>query len=300
MKLQLKSCEISLTDHCILKCAGFSHASPHLRARFTPPESIFADLQALAQVAQADELRVAGGEPLAHSQLLDILAAARKTAVASQITLITNGVLLHRAPLGLWQAIDHLRVSAYPGTKLGLTREEIHALAACHGISVTIDEIATFSRIFLNHKTAGPIARFIYQNCWIAHRGQCNLVHEGRFYKCPEAGFMAARLARLGISLDNKGQDGIALHDKPALQPSLQDYLNNRHKPLRACSYCLGTIGKSFPSQQLTNDGLNRELIQSDRFLLPLVSPKKILYSYLQTHPSTHRAAKAIKRLINF
>lgn len=297
-KIKLKACEISLSDHCNLKCAGCSHASPHLPKRLTEIETIERDLTALSQVLHASELRIAGGEPLLHSQLLDILHIARRSGVADTLTIISNGVLLRRAPEGMWDAIDHLRISAYPGIKLSLARDELSRLSQQHGFDLTINDIGIFNSVFLNRKLPTPLARFVYQNCTVAHRSRCNLVYEGRIYKCPEAAFMEERLALLGVDFRNKQHDSVALHDNPNLKDQLQAYLESKRNPLMACSYCMGTIGKEFPQTQLDKASAKHELKPEHRYFWSLISPRQLVYSYLENHQKTYHVAKRVKKLL--
>jgi len=107
-KIHRRSVEYNLTEHCNLRCRGCGHASPLLPEKFASLAAFRADLEALAEAFHSDELRIVGGEPLLHPQLLDFLREARRINVADRIVLYTNGVLLYKASVELWQLVDEI------------------------------------------------------------------------------------------------------------------------------------------------------------------------------------------------
>ena len=86
----------------------------------------------------------------------------------------------------------------------------------------------------------------------------CHTVHDGRFYKCAKASVLELRLAGCGIEVANRARDGVALHGNLCLAEELSRYLLSS-EPLRACTWCLGTDGKSFSHHQLDGAGLQME-----------------------------------------
>src|SRR5262249_61796270 len=63
-------------------------------------------------------LRVLGGEPLMHPNLLDIMMAVRESHIAEKIEITTNGVLLPRLERRFWEMVDSVRISLCPGHSL--------------------------------------------------------------------------------------------------------------------------------------------------------------------------------------
>src|SRR5687767_9091206 len=110
-KIFRKAVEFNLTEHCNLKCARCDHASEALPAKFADLDSFRADLEALAAVLHARELKLLGGEPLLHPRLPDFLRVARASGIADTITVVTNGVLLHRTDPSVLAMADRIRVS---------------------------------------------------------------------------------------------------------------------------------------------------------------------------------------------
>jgi MoaA/NifB/PqqE/SkfB family radical SAM enzyme len=254
-KVTRRSVEYNLTEHCNLSCYGCDHASPLLPKKFASVEAFSSDLQALAQVFHSQNLRIVGGEPLLHPQLIDFLTEARRIGIADNIVLWTNGVHLHEAPDELWEVIDRLRISSYPGVKRKLDDEKCANICKAHNVHLHIEYIEHFDVITVNNCiTDTELVKAIYQDCKSRGEWSCHTIYEGRFYKCPVAPFTGTRLALRGVTFDNIPLDGIALHDNPNLYEELSDYLNDP-KPLAACSYCLGSSGPSVAHRQLNHRG---------------------------------------------
>ena len=114
-KLRRFSVEYNLTEHCNLSCYLCDHASPLLPKKFAVVEEFVRDLEALSQVFHSTQLRIVGGEPTLHPELLRFLSEARRIGIADNIVLLTNGVQLHRMPVELWGLINDLWISVYPG-----------------------------------------------------------------------------------------------------------------------------------------------------------------------------------------
>lgn len=252
-KLTRLSVEVSLTEHCNIRCHACAHASPLLSPKFAALEAFSRDLEALATAFHSDELRIVGGEPLLHPDLLRFLREARRIGIADSIVVYTNGVLLHQMPDDFWRLTDQLHVSAYPGVRRRLDDEACARLCHAHGVELRIEHFRAFDQTLIgkridDHELVGAI----YRACRTAT--VCHTVHEGRFYKCPMAPIMGAWLALRKIDFESPATDGIVLHDNPTLRADLERYLESS-KPLAACSYCLGTSGEPVPHRQLDRAG---------------------------------------------
>ncbi len=247
------SVEYNLTEHCNLSCYGCDHASPLLPEKFAVVEEFSRDVEALARVFHSAQLRFVGGEPTLHPELLQFLREGRRVAVADSIVLYTNGVLLHEMPSELWDLIDELHISAYPGVRRRLDDAECARRCEAHGVKLDIEHFPEFTKTLINKRIKSKkLVEAIFLDCKTAL--ECNTVYEGRFYKCSIAPFMGTRLALQGIDFDNLASDGVALHDNPTLYADLDRYLNSR-TPLDACSYCLGSSGPLVTHHQLSRRG---------------------------------------------
>jgi hypothetical protein len=275
MKIEHFSFVYNMAEHCNLTCHGCDHASPLFPEKLTDFDEFKADLTALGEVYHSQQMRITGGEPLLHPRLLDFVEFAAQSGITDYLILVTNGVLLHAAPPRLWELIDEVWLSVYPQVKLRLPLEGYAEIAARHGVLFTPVHQDRFMLTLLNDRITNPLlVRAVFRACKMTGEWSCHTVHEGRYYKCSPAPFMGRRLARRGIALDSTA-DSVALHE-PDLSARLRGYLAD-DRPLRSCSYCLGTSGPEEPHHLLNRQGVeawwredHREAIQAvERALLP-------------------------------
>jgi len=249
-RFTVRSVEYPVTDHCNLSCRHCDHASPLLPAKLADVGQYQRDVERLARVLCAEEFRVIGGEPLLHPDLVALLTIAKASHISKVITLVTNGVLLHNAPAAIWGLIDRLWVSVYPRVALQVDLDDVRRRCEENGIVLDRRDIQVFKQTLVNTKIEDPaLVQQIFDRCMIAHRWRCYTIHEGRFYKCSPAPFMAARLKLRGVAF-SAPDDGVPIDEVPGLSERLQAYLSCT-QPLAACSYCLGASGFEFPHRQL-------------------------------------------------
>jgi len=248
-KILARSVEVNLTAHCNLACYGCDHASPVHAEEYLSVEEFAKDLAALAPVYHVFEFLLTGGEPLLHPRLLEVVDAIRASGVAEKITLMTNGVLLHKAPEALFDKIDKIGVSIYPGVKRQLDESAIRALAARHGLLLWYKPTNEFTKKLLHEENRdSELVRTVYSTCTL--RTSCHTIHKGRYFKCSPSPFLPDWLQRLGLDAKALERDGVPVRDNPDLREHLAAYLRDE-QPLGACSYCLGCVGKSAPMRQM-------------------------------------------------
>ncbi len=238
--------EVNAAEHCNLTCAGCSHLSPVMAKRNTTADTVARDLTALAAVYRARRVKLLGGEPLLNPALPALAEAVRASAICDEISVCTNGLLLHRMDKALWRLIDHLEISLYPGVRDGaINLDAIRRSADAHGVALEINRYNQFRVPYAEESRLTPEqALRVYKGCQIIHHWRCHTVHDGMFYACPQALFLARRFGpRSGWP-----GDAVAVHE-PGLGPRLNAYLARR-TPLQACQRCLGTAGKAFPHRQ--------------------------------------------------
>lgn len=242
--------EVDVVDHCNLACRSCSHLSPLASKKLLDVAELERDLSILATCFHAAEIRLVGGEPLLHPQLPELARAIRATGVADRVILMTNGLLLDRAPERLWDSIDCIEIYCYPGSEPSepvLQGAERNGLA--RKMKVKIKRIDAFRESYseLPFRDSSLVQR-VYSTCEIAHVWECHSVRDGYFYKCPEAHALPARLA--SRSAWKAQDDGIRLDRPETLFERLSAYLTDT-SPLNACRHCLGTVGKLFPHEQV-------------------------------------------------
>jgi organic radical activating enzyme len=244
--IHTESIEINAVDGCNLHCRSCSHLSPVLPPKNTAdPISLQRDLTLLSRWMRVEHVRLQGGEPLLHPDLIAVVEAIRSSNIAQRIRLVTNGVLLSRARPEVWNGIDEIQVSVYPGHEP--SAEDLHSWMS-HGMKHRVDIRLRPNDHFREAYTEVPtqnkdLVRRIYRSCMIAHVWRCYNVVDGFFYKCPQAHFLP-KVTRSGA------EDGIAITDDPTLGERLVEYLNSE-TPLSSCTHCLGAVGLPFPHEQV-------------------------------------------------
>jgi hypothetical protein len=196
---------------------------------------------------------------------LDFLSEARRIGFADETVVFTNGTLLHRMPAEFYPLVDRIWVSVYPGVRHKVDWPECSRLCMDHGVTLDVRRYDDFTHSLVNHPIEDPaLLKKIFKECTMVGKRGCPSVHEGRFYSCCTAPFIAPRLARMGVAFDNRDEDGVPLHGNPRLRAGIEALLE-REKPLKACTYCLGTSGPLVRHRQLDAAGRSEWLKEDDR-----------------------------------
>jgi cyclic pyranopterin phosphate synthase len=240
------SCELNAVDHCNIACLDCNHASPGVDANCADPDCVYNDFSRLAKVYHADSVKVLGGEPLLHPDLLSLITAVRKSKISEKIWLVTNGTLLHLMPDNIWKAIDQLEVSLYPETNLKMDRLLfIQKKAAQYHVHLTRYFYHTFRTTFSMVGTNDDnLVRRIYRACKLANLWGCQSVYQGHFFKCPQSIYIPKILD--ADKTHNFADNGLEILESHTFYKKLTKYLSLR-EPLKACRYCLGCVGKLRP-----------------------------------------------------
>jgi organic radical activating enzyme len=247
-----RSCEVNVVEHCNLRCRSCAHLSPVLPKHFVDPDALSSDLTALARSYHAKVLKLLGGEPLLHPDLLDIMMAARGSHVADKIEIWTNGLLLPRMERRFWEAADSVRISLYPGRSL--TQDQLDTCidrARSNGVPLRYKRYQAFQESYSEQGTDDPaLVKRIYTTCNSAHRWRCHTVANGWFFKCAQS-----YLIPKGMSPGPEAayRNGIQIDASPGFRDRLLSYLTSP-EPLPSCRNCLGSAGRYVEHQQVRRD----------------------------------------------
>lgn len=77
-----RAIEINAVRQCNLSCRSCSHSSPIAPCNEYNPEDIERDLLKISQYLHSEFVRLLGGEPLLHSNLLEVLKVIKKTNIS--------------------------------------------------------------------------------------------------------------------------------------------------------------------------------------------------------------------------
>ena len=238
------SCEINTVDHCNLGCTDCDHAAPAMVPKFADPDVVFRDLSLLSKSYKAEALKIIGGEPLLHPDLLALIRAVRKSGICNKIVLVTNGTLLHQMGSDIWKALDEIELSVYPETRkiLEMHMPVIQQNAEQHKVKL-IRYLYEYFRIPFSMVGTSDMSliKCIYGTCLRARIWGCHSIYEGYFFKCAQCIYIP-RIIDQFAAFDYK-KDGIKITGDSNFQDTLKNYLIS-NEPLNACRYCVGGIGK--------------------------------------------------------
>lgn len=244
-----EGCEINVVYHCNLSCRSCSHLSPTFKQEFVSPDRVFHDLQTLAKFYRPAYIKLLGGEPLLHPELIQVIKAIRQSGISERIQICTNGKLLLKMPDIFWEQVNEISLSLYPGQEPGYNDiKKIQSKAKNFNVSLSLSHFDNFRESYTELGTTDTqLVRRIYSTCKIVHIWRCHTVADGYFYKCPLSFLIPKVISNENPKLNH--QDGIKITDSSEFGGNLLDYLQSSN-PLLSCNHCLGSIGKLRPHEQ--------------------------------------------------
>jgi hypothetical protein len=246
--IQTHSLELHVTDHCNLRCAGCCVLSPLASRRFVTPAELARDLAWAGRVLRPSIFKLSGGEPLLSPDIVELARVVKESGIAPKVSMTTNGVLLGRAPDALFERLDAITLSIYPG--VGIDVDALAAVrerAARFGVALNEKLQDQFQSMTRAAPERDPTAvRAVFDSCWLRHR--CHTLRDGVLYACSRPPGIDA-LSTSGGRL--AAQDGISLAPRAGLAADVRAYLE-RPEPLASCTHCLGGTGAFVPFRQLT------------------------------------------------
>lgn len=243
-----KACEINVVDHCNLSCRACSHLSPTSVKHFEDPDKIFDSCSILGKYYCPKYIKLIGGEPLLHPNLIQVIDAIRRSGISNYIQVVTNGQLLTKMSDLFWQNIDAISISLYPGGEISSDNlKEFTQKARFYNVDFQYFYFDNFRESYSEVGTRDTtLIHRIYSNCKIAHKWRIHTVSQGYFYKCPQSLAIPKSINNDFLKPD---ADRIRITDSPEFAKDLLAYLEST-EPLSSCYYCLGSVGKLFAHEQ--------------------------------------------------
>lgn len=251
-RIRNSKCEINVAEHCNLSCQGCSHLSPVLPKHFVEPAQVSRDLSMLARHYRADEVRLMGGEPLLHPDLVSVVAAVRASGITPRVCVVTNGLLLARMGEPFFEAVDAVEISLYPGRSPTAEQQaRVGALARAHEVDLMATRVSQFRRPYteIRNRDEALVER-VYRSCKVAHEWRCHAVADGLFFRCPQSYFLPKVLTE---HFERPDVDALPIDDTDDFGERLLAFLN-APGPLASCSQCLGTSGSLVDHVQIRRD----------------------------------------------
>ena len=234
--------EYHLVDSCNLNCAGCSHYSSLVnKPTYKTVEDVVNEFNLLKSKVgnKLVNLRLLGGEPLMHPQICDCIKAIRKLFPYTNISLVTNGLLLDKMSQEFYdtclESNIRIRITDYGIIDLTTTINELKE----RGISA--DRYKVFAD---RNKTANL---WDYQrirltewkiDCFTKCRLKniCNNYRNGKIYLCPHIAYIGYFNKFFGKDIKVNETDYVSLEDVVSYE-DLMEKLNSM-KPNFCYQYC--------------------------------------------------------------
>ncbi|MDR2708880.1 MAG: radical SAM protein, partial [Elusimicrobiota bacterium] len=180
---------VDVVSHCNLNCKYCGHFSPLVKEQFMPREAFEKDMRRMSVLSGGDvgSIRLMGGEPLLHPELLDFLSITKKLFPKTTLIIVTNGILLQNKDDAFWQALKEMDViiylSKYP---IKINLKKIDDMAYKFGVRIDYVGLGTGVKTMFHcpfDLSGSQNATYNYLRCG-AGNGPCAQLENGKFFTC--------------------------------------------------------------------------------------------------------------------
>ncbi len=110
---------INIVEHCNLNCKNCCHFSSLAQEEFLDINIFEQDLKRLLELTKnrsylIKNIQLCGGEPLLHPELIKFLEISRKYFPTSDITIVTNGILLNQQSEEFYRSCSNYNIKIAP------------------------------------------------------------------------------------------------------------------------------------------------------------------------------------------
>ncbi len=240
----LEYMEFHITDHCNLNCAGCSHFSSLCREeKYIDFRDWKQDIKALKKVVKnIDLIRILGGEPLLHKDLVLFIRELKQIYPNSKIAVTTNGILVPK--------MDEILIEELKGDnvvlEITLYKPMIDRIEV---LSQFLKERGVKFQVLMHgasefHKVLVKEPRLSSEEARKKCPTNCRELYKGRMFPCPMAAFVFYyNRYYAGTYPEEKGLD---IYKENISICDLKQYLNS---PFELCKYCALPLeeDKDFP-----------------------------------------------------
>ncbi len=229
--------EIHLTDHCNLNCQMCDHFSPLAEEYYLDLQDFQKQMERLSFLfhKEAQFIRLLGGEPLLHPDVVSFFPITRACFPETDIKLYTNGLLLPAQTDAFWEACTKYNIiiviTKYPVKfdydKLQKTLEE-KKIPFYYENPEPIKSSWHFP-LDLNGTQNETIS---FKLCQMA--GKCIFLKDNILYPCTVPGNIVHFNRYFGTGIPLSEQDGINIFETDSADEIL-DFLCT---PIPFCKYC--------------------------------------------------------------
>lgn len=230
--------EVNLADHCNLNCQCCNHFSPIASYTFLNIVQYENDIKRMAELFEGkiNTLALLGGEPLLYPQIERAMQISREYLPETEITIVTNGLLLPQMKDSFWKACREwkvaLLVTKYP---IGFNYEGCVDKAKAENVKCAIsydsETLKTTYKLPLKENAVlNPYKN--YMKCY--HANQCVVLREGRLYTCPLCANVHHFNKFFGKNIPEREANSIDIYAASSYE-EIDDFLKT---PIPMCEHC--------------------------------------------------------------
>lgn len=239
----LENIEIHVVDHCNLNCYGCDNFSPIAKPWLIKVDNYCNQLEQLAKISnkEINEIRIMGGEPLLHPDILDIIRITRNIFNESTITLLTNGILLHEMNENFWLTLKEYNVqiwlSIYDKNKVNyyslfdifdrykINHRESHSSLLNNSNCSIFHNLSLVQNSTLNFKENWDL-------CYLA-RGNCTTLRNGKIFHCECSSLIDIFNKKFNTNFIISENDYMDIYTN-----TFEEICEFIQKPIPFCKYC--------------------------------------------------------------
>ena len=236
-KHEILDFEVHLCEHCNLNCRYCDHFSPIAEEAYTSIEDLDKDFSKLASLGAEyiGRIKLLGGEPLLHNQLLDIVKMTRHYFPYSYIEICTNGLLLKKQKELFWEVLHnydiHILITKYPIKDLDFS--DVLQTAEKSEVDIKFVNVEEKTMWMLPVDLTGTQNHMKnYYSCW--RFNECVTLDHGKIFDCPRVAHIHHFNNYFGKHIPVTDKDYISLESVESLDEILE-YLS---KPIPFCRWC--------------------------------------------------------------
>lgn len=227
--------EVHLTHQCNLNCASCTHYAPLYTGKyFKPIEEYMKEIAQLAALYQRSlyQIRLLGGEPLLHPDIISFCAATRYAFPYTSIEIVTNGILLPTMPQKFFDGLKKYDIGIYL-SDYNLS-PKIRECLQKSGVQFRCGERPTFIKPALNLRGDQDYKATFY-DCKQCMSDECTQLRDGKLYHCPTEAYFDFFLNYFNIELKDFKWEDLGIDIFKSSVEEIEKYLKS---PSQFCKYC--------------------------------------------------------------
>ena len=193
-RVKIYNLEMNVSLACNLKCEYCSHFGRYMKGAI-PFDELSVWYKTWNQKIVPQNVRVMGGEPLLHPDILEIIQMTRNDWPDSSVELITNALLIPKMSEAFFTVLrDHkINVTAsrhFDDTEFNRLFDRGIKFLIDHGIQPNVSQSGQWWRKYYRLDEEGHAAPYrsvpekAWQNCFVKNR--CTTLLDNKLYRCPQ------------------------------------------------------------------------------------------------------------------